>query len=267
MGLILHSFPVHTKDLHVSGKQKRNVVQEGKNGGQCSGSAIKDCNLNPVNECKWGQWETCSTTCGPGIQTRLIDQEASHCGKNCFGSDTKSCNLKKCPIVQPSIDKQVNCKWGKWGACSGLCGLGQRTREIEIPAKFGGNECSGSKNGTCKLKECPAVDCVWGSWGPCNSICIQTRYAEIQVQNGGRPCFGERIRKCNLKPCLENPPVDCKWSPWSNCDADCGLGRVFQRAVLEFGQLCNDWQTFQHALHNSQICSCLFAPTDQHTAQ
>ena len=100
MGLILHSFPVHTKDLHVSGKQKRNVVQEGKNGGQCSGSAIKNCNLNPVNECKWGQWETCSTTCGPGIQTRLIDQEASHCGKNCFGSDTKSCNLRKCPIVQ-----------------------------------------------------------------------------------------------------------------------------------------------------------------------
>ena len=218
MGLILHSFPVHTKDLHVSGKQKRNVVQEGKNGGQCSGSAIKNCNLNPVNECKWGQWETCSTTCGPGIQTRLIDQEASHCGKNCFGSDTKSCNLKKCPIVQPSIDKQVNCKWGKWGACSRSCGPG-----------------------------------------------IQTRYAEIQVQNGGRPCFGERIKKCNLKPCLENPPVDCKWSPWSNCDADCGLGRVFQRAVLEFGQLCNDWQTFQHTLHNIQICSYSFAPTDQHT--
>ena len=235
MGLILHSFPVHTKDLHVSGKQKRNVVQEGKNGGQCSGSAIKNCNLNPVNECKWGQWETCSTTCGPGIQTRLIDQEASHCGKNCFGSDTKSCNLKKCPIVQPSIDKQVNCKWGKWGACSRSCGPGIQTRYAEIQVQNGGRPCFGERIKKCNLKPClenPPVDCKWSPWSNCDAECgpgEQTRHIEQPARFGGKECKGRNKQYCLQKSCRMN----CLWTEWSACSTSCGPGIQRRRLVSQ----------------------------------
>jgi len=53
----------------------------------------------PVN-CQWSNWGTCSTTCGPGQQTRTIQVQAQNGGTECSGQNTQACNLKSCPTSQ-----------------------------------------------------------------------------------------------------------------------------------------------------------------------
>ena len=52
---------------------------------------------SPV-DCELGQWNDCSTTCGTGMRSRNIVQEALHGGKECSTNRTIACNLDKpCP--------------------------------------------------------------------------------------------------------------------------------------------------------------------------
>ena len=98
-------------------------------------------------DCEWDTWGgSCSTTCGPGIQTRAIKQKASNGGKECQGIATSDCNLKPCPI---------ECRWGPWGTCSTRCGPGIRIRAIIQKASNGGKECDGLATGDCNLIPCP----------------------------------------------------------------------------------------------------------------
>merc|ERR1712117_723466 len=56
----------------------------------------------------WGQWNTCSTTCGPGAQqrTRAKSRKEKN-GGACQGNPTASraCNMRACP---------VDCVWATW---------------------------------------------------------------------------------------------------------------------------------------------------------
>ena len=55
-----------------------------------------DCSWN-----EWGQWSTCSVTCGTGSQgrTRTKAQQATNGGNQCRGSsrDTRNCKTQNCP--------------------------------------------------------------------------------------------------------------------------------------------------------------------------
>ena len=47
--------------------------------------------------CSWSSWDSCSTTCGPGIQFRQIKTKPQNGGQECLGQDWQHCNLKDCP--------------------------------------------------------------------------------------------------------------------------------------------------------------------------
>ena len=49
----------------------------------------------PVN-CQWSNWGKCSTTCGPGQQTRTIQVQAQNGGTECSGVPIQECNLQLC---------------------------------------------------------------------------------------------------------------------------------------------------------------------------
>ena len=60
---------------------------------------------------EWGDWETCSETCGDGTKSRIRTkaQEAQHGGTECpdSNSGSEACNLGPCPskwISMPDIN-------------------------------------------------------------------------------------------------------------------------------------------------------------------
>ncbi|XP_023930427.1 uncharacterized protein LOC112041253, partial [Lingula anatina] len=91
----------------------------------------------------WGAYSSCSTTCGPGTQSRTRVCTSKYGGAPCAGlsTETISCNLGGCP---------VNGAWGQWSpwsTCSTSCrsGTSQRTRQCDSPPPSnGGSGCSGN---------------------------------------------------------------------------------------------------------------------------
>ena len=60
----------------------------------------------------WGQWTSCSRSCGDGARTRrrtCTSPPPSETGKNCDGSSTQieKCRVKSCPAPSKSLDINV----------------------------------------------------------------------------------------------------------------------------------------------------------------
>lgn len=142
----------------------RSKLKEAKNGGTpCVGDSkeTESCNSHgcPI-DCKWssfGEWSSCSKTCGDGYQSRQRSKliSAENGGRDCEGSsnDKQSCNLRNCPI---------DCEWGEysdWSMCTKSCGGGEksRTRKKLIQAENGGAACEGDSTEVtpCNIDSCP----------------------------------------------------------------------------------------------------------------
>ena len=52
---------------------------------------------SPV-DCELGPWNDCNATCGTGMRSRIIVQEALYGGKECSTNRTIECKLGPCPI-------------------------------------------------------------------------------------------------------------------------------------------------------------------------
>ena len=51
----------------------------------------------------------------------------------------------------------MDCKWSTWSGCSETCGTGYRNRTIDIQAKNGGKNCTGSDRDICNTNPCPGM--------------------------------------------------------------------------------------------------------------
>ena len=106
------------------GKRSRSRTVTASNGTPCGGMSEEEaCNTQacPVN-CvlgTWGNWGTCSVTCGPGTQTRVqaIATEAANGGTACptvqQRTESRACNVRPCPTPQVAQQQQA--------AIQGLC--------------------------------------------------------------------------------------------------------------------------------------------------
>ena len=138
----------------------------------------------------------------------------------------------------------------EWSTCSKTCGGGEknRTRQVEIPASNGGEDCAGeaTQTDTCNTHWCP-VNCQWGTWvewSTCSKTCgggekTRTRQIEVEESHGGEACEGEGTETagCNTDLC----PVNCEWGPygeWSPCSQTCG-GGMMSRTRLVFQNASN----------------------------
>jgi len=111
-------------------------------------SESRSCNTDPCPvDCvvsNWGNWTTCSKTCGNGTQTRTrtIVSPAQFGGSCVSTSETQSCNTQCC---------RVDCVMGEWtsfGPCSATCGGGQkvRTRMPLTAASCNGTPCGSTQD-------------------------------------------------------------------------------------------------------------------------
>ncbi|KAG9483371.1 hypothetical protein GDO78_009341 [Eleutherodactylus coqui] len=185
----------------------------------------------------WLPWQSCSVTCGQGIQRRirLCDNPApANGGLYCQGeeSETRICQNKLCPVDGSWSD------WSPWEDCSKTCGSGKKTRTRTChvpPGQEGGKSCLGKAVDTivCNAEPCP-VDGIWSSWqawGACSKTCGKGTQTRIRVCNNppasfdGSPCEGQdrQTQICSDRHC----PVDGNWSvwgSWTSCSLSCGRG-------------------------------------------
>ncbi|XP_033642351.1 A disintegrin and metalloproteinase with thrombospondin motifs adt-1-like [Asterias rubens] len=100
---------------------------------------------------QWSVWSLCSTSCGPGLQSRR-----RHCGRAtslddvrnpCDGNPTE---MRECDRdFQTCFDALMGVKWGEWehwSTCSQSCGIGRRLRSRQCLTKGRslGPGCSGA---------------------------------------------------------------------------------------------------------------------------
>ncbi|XP_020625947.1 SCO-spondin-like isoform X2 [Orbicella faveolata] len=202
----------------------------------------QDCNKDvfcPVDGgwTTWGNWSTCTVTCGGGTQTRsrsCTNPPMAHGGKTCLGLKemTQDCNKDvMCPVNGGWTT------WGNWSQCSVTCGGGSQTRSrscTKPPAAHGGKSCMGPKEMTQDCNKdvfCPVNGgwTSWGNWSICTVTCgggTQTRSRSCTnppAAHGGKTCVGlkEMTQDCNKDvPC----PVAGGWTVWGNwgeCNKDC----------------------------------------------
>ncbi|XP_013411296.1 uncharacterized protein LOC106174328 isoform X10 [Lingula anatina] len=214
-----------------------------QNGGSsCVGSPTENENCNVTcaidgNWSEWGQWSSCSKTCGRGKSTRTrtcTNPPPSGGGASCIGADVaeRECNIFDCP---------VNGNWAPWSAwsdCSQTCGTGNRLRTrtcTNPPPSNNGQTCPGDnlESQNCILRTCP-VDGNWGGWTPwsnCSRTCgggVRFKSRECNnppPSNGGVSCPGSSnlTETCNPQGCPVNGGLS-NWSSWGTCNVTCGGG-------------------------------------------
>lgn len=191
----------------------------------------------------WGEFDTCTTTCGGGEQTQVFSVSVveQNGGVSCLAAfnatdgkeHTQTCNSQPCP-------EHCAGEWGEFSECNVTCAEGSiyRTFSVTAEAKFGGLECD-FDNGDVETDSCDAgpcpIDCegAFGEYDACanENMCgtgSQTRTFSVSVDEayGGKSCeyahLHEATRDCDLTPC----PIDCEgdFEAWSNCSVTCSIG-------------------------------------------
>merc|ERR1719418_481227 len=128
---------------------------------------------------------------------------------DCKDETLDSLTVKTCFCKGELCNGPNHCELSQWGDCDATCGKGIKRRNIVIPAKHGGNECSEELTQPCNLKPCP-VDCQWSgwnSWSSCSRSCdrgSQSRSrSKLTVEAYGGTCSGSsyETKYCNTHNC------------------------------------------------------------------
>uniref|UniRef100_A0A672F9Q3 Uncharacterized protein n=1 Tax=Salarias fasciatus TaxID=181472 RepID=A0A672F9Q3_SALFA len=201
-------------------------------GGGCVGP---DCAQRNCSWTDWGDWGSCSRSCGVGQQQRVRTflgpgLNGSWCEDILGGNlENRFCNIRPCKG-----------EGGPWSRCDKPCGGGRsiRTRSCSSPPpKNGGRKCEGEKN---QVKPCNTRPCVdggwtpWSVWSDCSVTCglgthVRTRACiNPPPRNNGSACGGADRESDALTPPL-SPDDLCPWSPWSPCSRSCGAGSATRR--------------------------------------
>ncbi|KAK6636854.1 hypothetical protein RUM43_010518 [Polyplax serrata] len=166
------------------------------------------------NKCEtWGEWSTCSQTCGKGITRRCkvtmreLTSNANMDHKNSDNCEEKICIEKECPV-----DGQWS-NWSEWSSCTQSFGLRmrQRLRKCDSPpAQEGGKQCLGPEY---EKQRCEEIKCLepgdwleWSDWSSCSQTCgrgSRRRSRRCRPSKCGRLCMGSNIEEetCFLREC------------------------------------------------------------------
>ncbi|KAI3355049.1 hypothetical protein L3Q82_017927, partial [Scortum barcoo] len=189
-----------------------------------------DCARRNCSWTDWGEWSSCSRSCGVGQQERIRTflspgTNGSWCEDILGGNlEHRFCNIRPC-----RVDGGWS-RWSPWSRCDKRCGGGRsiRTRSCSSPPpKNGGKKCEGEKNQVkpCNTKPCDEKRCPPGQeFVSCANQCPQ-RCSDLQQ---GIECQGNT--ECQLQQdgvCVQLWQCDCVdslghiWAAGSWHQVDC----------------------------------------------
>nr|DBA23646.1 TPA: hypothetical protein GDO54_014538 [Pyxicephalus adspersus] len=123
----------------------------------------KKCNLQDCPARWWaGEWQECSTTCGPSGEKKRTVLCIRTVGSDEQALPSEDCNHLIKPKSSISCNRNISCPsdWsvGNWSKCSVTCGGGVQTRNVTCP-KHSSEPCDPSKRPNskvlCGLQQCP----------------------------------------------------------------------------------------------------------------
>ncbi|CAB1339320.1 unnamed protein product, partial [Coregonus sp. 'balchen'] len=121
----------------------------------------EECTPNSCLVTEWGEWDSCSATCGLGMKRRermgmrtrqrvlKSPVELGECTEDL--EQVEKCMLPECPT-----DCMVS-EWTEWSECNKSCGKGHmiRTRMVKLEPQFGGDSCPETvQRKKCKIRKC-----------------------------------------------------------------------------------------------------------------
>ncbi|XP_039512123.1 SCO-spondin [Pimephales promelas] len=229
-------------------------------GGVCQEA---ECVLRNCSWMQWGEWSSCSRSCGVGQQQRVRTFLApglngTWCPDILGGNlEHRFCNIRAC-----RVDGGWS-RWSSWSRCDKACGGGRsiRTRSCSSPPpKNGGQKCSGEKNQVkpCNTKPCDDAGCPPGQeFVSCANECPQRcsdRQQGIECRTDAECEPGCRCPRGQLEQdgvCVQRWQCDCvdawgqSWAAGSTHPLDCN------NCTCADGELhCTD-----HACADASSCS------------
>lgn len=196
---------------------------------------------------EWGNWQTCSQTCGGGKRERRrsCDGGAPNTG-DCIGSDMEQedCKVQSCTTTKPPTTTRPPTttkrntprwsKWTEWNTCSQRCGLGtQQRRRVCIGGRIGRRGCRGKVKQTQDCNEGPCTTAttttattakkprgwgIWTDWSSCSVSCgkgTETRTRECHGTKPGKK--GCRGKKKDIRTCQSSCPEPTPATPEAKC--------------------------------------------------
>ena len=193
-------------------------------------------------------WSECSSSCGEGRSTRhisclLLNNQTTVEDELCL-----SVSLR--PAAEQSCYSETGCEFvwqaGDWGACSAVCGGGEREREISCVLTNNGSSvddsfCEDSSPRPATVSVCSEDDCRYewtvGDWGVCegdNSDSCEGGRKQRPVQcilvnnqsavENAELCAGDQRPSDSTSCWIEGCQYVWVLGRWGSCSSVCGEG-------------------------------------------
>ncbi|KAG0716300.1 Thrombospondin type-1 domain-containing protein 4 [Chionoecetes opilio] len=234
------------------------------------------CNLTPC-PAEWmpGEWESCSVTCGMGVQTRptvckqvvsptltmMVVPEGA-CLSPPTIATSQVCTAGPCRGTNPTWEI------GSWTNCSAPCGLGTRSRHVSCTiegASVNDDLCSLDarpvREEVCDMGSCATNTWFFSAWSQqCSEPCgvgVKTRQVHCLAGDSQSSCATSQQPDAS-RPCTGQSGCGGQWfvGSWSDCSKPCGAGRE-TRPVLCIVLMQERWKV----LEDSQ-CQASVRPQD-----